>query len=319
MARLGRSYAAHPLYGLPPAFTAVLAPTSALTDDFATQDTAKWTYPSGAAASGGQLVLNCTSTYTENLSVNAYRLSESSAFVQLVSVPTALTAETYLNLYLDAGNPNLNNVYYYVNGPEISAFRTVNGTATKFAIIPYDSAVHKWLRIRETGGTVYWDYAPDGINWVNQTSWVHTFSTGSVYQLLGTGYFGTESTPGTAVFDNVNIVPATSVSATVTAPAASALTVGAGPVSGAVPLPAASTLTVGAPTRTQPGAVTAAASSGMTLGAATVGTAVTPAASSAMTLGAAPGGPPVPAPAAAALAGQAPTRPQPGPVAAGDA
>jgi hypothetical protein len=55
-----------------------VAVMSTLTDDFTTQDTGKWTFASGASVSGGQLVMQCLSTYSsEANSVGWYDLTGS--------------------------------------------------------------------------------------------------------------------------------------------------------------------------------------------------------------------------------------------------
>lgn len=55
-------------------------------------------------------------------------------------------------------------------------------------------ASFRFVRIRESGGSIYWDYSPDGINWTNATSMSNPFAvTGlyaNIYSASGSGSTG---------------------------------------------------------------------------------------------------------------------------------
>ena len=70
----------------------------------------------------------------------------------------------------------------------------------------YDSTIHRFFRIVETGGTLYWDYSRDGSTWHQFTSHPATFDTSSVQASIysdGIG-LGTYSSQ----WANVGFIPA---------------------------------------------------------------------------------------------------------------
>jgi hypothetical protein len=67
-----------------------------LVDDFATQDTAKWTFTAGAAVTGGDLVLTPTTAYPRVTSVGTYQALGSSLCVEFTALPTATTGAPFL-------------------------------------------------------------------------------------------------------------------------------------------------------------------------------------------------------------------------------
>lgn len=75
------------------------------------------------------------------------------------------------------------------------------------ASMPYDPTEHAWLRVRETGGVLYWETSPDGREWAVQhtatsPAWV---ADGNLQaQLLA---YRDDGTNDYAEFDNVNLRP----------------------------------------------------------------------------------------------------------------
>ena len=50
-----------------------------------------------------------------------------------------------------------------------STFNAAN-TGTDLVDLTYNASTHKYLRIREDLGTLYWDYSADAITWTNAAS-----------------------------------------------------------------------------------------------------------------------------------------------------
>jgi len=74
------------------------------------------------------------------------------------------------------------------------------------AKIPYDARRHRWLRLREQFGTVYWDVSPEGTDWTTIASRSpHPINLTAVFALFGAGTFVAIADPGVAVFDNFNV------------------------------------------------------------------------------------------------------------------
>lgn len=138
----------------------------------------------GVSESGGLAHVPCTTSYAGYQTAYSWTLAGASFFVAVTSVPAASTAtEAYTSVF--------------VNHPDIAT----NGTRIGFVIntvtgllrckndtgyfdagsvdITYSAVTHKFLRLRETGGNVYWDTSPDGTTWTNRRTlatpaWVTT-------------------------------------------------------------------------------------------------------------------------------------------------
>jgi endoglucanase len=219
---------------------AVGAPSvGALTDDFTTQDTAKWSgWSADAFVTAGRLVVNCTPAYPGISSVSRYGLAGSALTAQIVGTPVVGdgTTETLL-IMLDAAGSRVqitagNGLLYLV--------RYLNGAQVDAPTVPYDPTAMAWWRLRESAGTIYWETAPDGLAWTVQRSvagWAG-FDTSAATVTLASGYYGTNTSPGSATFDNVNVTPAAlAFSGTASLAGTGSLAVAATPaLTGAVPL-----------------------------------------------------------------------------------
>ncbi|NUP15372.1 MAG: hypothetical protein HOZ81_04570 [Streptomyces sp.] len=138
----------------------------------------------GVSESGGKAHVPCTTSYAGYQTAYSWTLAGASFYVAVTTVPAASTAtEAYASVF--------------VNHPDIAT----NGTRVGFVIntvtgqlrcksdvgyfdaaavdITYSAVTHKFLRLRETGGNVYWDTSPDGSTWTNRRTlatpaWVTT-------------------------------------------------------------------------------------------------------------------------------------------------
>lgn len=97
---------------------------------------------------------------------------------------------------------------WLIAGNTLLPFYKVNGSNTFVGPSDaYNSSVHKFFRIRENGGNVYWDYSTDGMSWINYAS-VATPSM-TISSMLIDIFIGTwqvEGSTTTGVFDNINCI-----------------------------------------------------------------------------------------------------------------
>jgi hypothetical protein len=77
--------------------------------------------------------------------------------------------------------------------------------------IAFDDTAHAWWRIRETGGTVFWDTAPDGLTWTNRKSQTSPAWINDGIQELVLECHRNNGTNNFAEFDNFNILPTSPV------------------------------------------------------------------------------------------------------------
>ncbi|UDM00080.1 hypothetical protein [Streptomyces longhuiensis] len=182
-----------------------------LADDFndGVTSPAKWpdSYESGGySETGGRARIACTTAYNAYASAEAYRLRESHVHVRMWP-PAAggATAEAWSQLLVQTATPGTDAVFEVsaVTGNLVMAVRTGYYDPAQVAIT-YDPVAHAWLRIRETGGSLFWDTSPDGITWTNRraaTSPVWVGDTNLQVQLIAHRDGGTNDY---AEFDAVN-------------------------------------------------------------------------------------------------------------------
>jgi hypothetical protein len=61
-----------------------------------------------------------------------------------------------------------------------------------------------WVRIREAGGTVYWEASTDGTHWMTLRSGAPGWDVSQCYVTLSSDYSGTETSLSSATWDNIN-------------------------------------------------------------------------------------------------------------------
>lgn len=188
--------------------------TSAITDDFTdgTIDAAKWTVGNSTRTtetSGTLQTTTLTSTgyYTVN-SIAAFDLTGSTCFSKVVNAgdQTLNSLEVYpVELRVLLGDAN-NRVLWLISRNVGMCYKTVTGVGTQVGgNLTYDSSVHKYFRIRESGGTTYWDWSMDGINWTNHTSTANPITVTSLYVYTEVGTYAVEASGTTVQIDDFNI------------------------------------------------------------------------------------------------------------------
>jgi hypothetical protein len=94
----------------------------------------------------------------------------------------------------------------------LSCSQTVAGTQTFLVRIPYEPASHRWWRLRENQGVVYWEVSADGKAWNVLFSKPNPFPSPSpgmsalsqVQAVFGAGTYLVVPSPGLAIFDSFN-------------------------------------------------------------------------------------------------------------------
>ncbi len=147
-----------------------------LTDDFATQNATLWIYGTNTSATGGRCVIVSTSSYPTVASQTTYDLTGSYMLVQIPQVYNVGTPSIGLFLELRMASSSANLVRWdWSNSNQMTAVRTVAGSTTVVGTaVGYTAGM--WVRIRESGGTIFWDTSTNGTAWTNTGSWVWTFA-----------------------------------------------------------------------------------------------------------------------------------------------
>lgn len=186
------------------AFEDVAAPTdsalvttrpkiSTLVDNFATQDTAKWTGFGSTAVSGGQLV--CSATFNSITSLATYDATESGIYVE---VPTS-AGSARISIRTSVGD----RLVAFEESGQLFFQTNTNGSFTSSDNLTYNATTHRWWRLRVSNNQRfgYLDTAPDGTTWTNRFT-VLINPTGN-YATTAQATLGSGAAVG-AVFDNFN-------------------------------------------------------------------------------------------------------------------
>jgi hypothetical protein len=194
-----------------------MAKASTLVDNFNDNaiDPAKWfTYANDFAVEVNQrLEIRPPSSvtgisYGGLSSTVTYDLTASEIRVELVR---PLRGVIGTQCYFLAQTDTSNRVVIFVQadpsaGLTVYAYQVVAGTYTPLGRVPYDRARHRWLRLREADGVLYWETSPDGYTWEVLASKAPPIPITAVTLGLGAGTWDRVAAPGVAVFDNFNVI-----------------------------------------------------------------------------------------------------------------
>jgi hypothetical protein len=137
-----------------------------------------------------------------------YSLYDSYALIEVVDAgDVTLGSYEVYPVFLQVFGDEDNVVYWLItNGLKI-AYKKVAGADIIVNSSAYNATTDKWFRIRESGGTVFWDTSPDGITWTNAGTSTEPFDLSSLEPNVFVGKWDAADTDSTlAIFDNFNIV-----------------------------------------------------------------------------------------------------------------
>lgn len=178
---------------------------SALWETSESDDAAKVT----ATAGGIQLAHGTASEYQSLRSVDtALSLVGSSGYMQVTDYGNQglLSHECYFQMMASGYADGL---MFVATGNQLFAYKKVSGTQTQIgSSIALSTTTHKWLRIRESGGTTFWDTAPDGTTWTNRWSAANPITVTALQVAISSGGWQTEASGSQMRIDNFNTLGA---------------------------------------------------------------------------------------------------------------
>jgi hypothetical protein len=183
-----------------------MAKAHTFTEDFNDNapDTTKWWVFGDAREVNRRLEVRVPSglanVYAGHTAKGTYDLTASEIRVELVQAPR--TGQARLRAYLSEGNElsiGLVDGLFRCEQQAGSAY-------TVFLAVPYDAEAHRWLRIRELNGTVYWDVSPDAFVWNTLYSNPAPFAVTSISPGIFCGTYQPAHAPTIAIFDNLNVM-----------------------------------------------------------------------------------------------------------------
>jgi hypothetical protein len=103
-----------------------------------------------------------------------------------------------------------NSLYFDVNlatGSDLRAVQRVASTVTVLATVTRNATSQRWLRIRESSGTTYWEYSPNGYDWTTLHSAANPITVTALYAYNGGNGNAFLSTTTSYRIDHFNIDP----------------------------------------------------------------------------------------------------------------
>ncbi len=151
-----------------------------------------------------EITHTAASQYNTLIQVTTFNLTGTYAAVRITDAGNqALTShQTLMGVHLDATHK----FWFDTNNGNISAWYVNGGANTQVGSnLAYNSTNHAYRRIRESGGTTFWDYSADGVSWTNLASVANPFAVTAVLTYLQSGCYNSEASPSLGYFDNFSI------------------------------------------------------------------------------------------------------------------
>lgn len=193
-----------------------------LTDPFLgpTLNTALWTAVNVASNSGSQgggrytFIAKAAATSDAGLvSVANYNLTGSHAHVELIDAGSQQAGmETYALILSQATGNLTNSLYINIVNTTVNFRKVVAGVTTTIATATYNATTMRWWRIRESGGTVYYETAPE-VNgtWTTRASAAPGITITALYARIRLNITSSLATAKQAAYSNINYVPAPAI------------------------------------------------------------------------------------------------------------
>jgi hypothetical protein len=148
---------------------------------------------------------NTAAGYPSITTVGTYDLTNSAVSIQLPQQGTPTTG--YENWPLLVQVDNNNATYAVLSGGFIGVYKKVAGVQTSVWFGTYDPVTIQWVRVRESGGTVYWESSFDGHAWATWTNLPNPWAVTDLQVRIQAGTWQVVAPTETANFDNLNYNP----------------------------------------------------------------------------------------------------------------
>lgn len=188
-----------------------------ISDDFDDEsiDTGRWSITDqqnidvGENAAGRLFLApwpNTTPAWGEVLSVATYDMTDCSVVVELPQV-LANDGDLMTQFTISAGTWQDSAGFVVRNGMLASRVMS-GGIETAISETNYQAGQHHWLRLREAGGTLYFETSTSAIVWSEQFQVTSpTYVTEAFVRFSGGAWSVASPAPGEAHYDNLNLLP----------------------------------------------------------------------------------------------------------------
>lgn len=178
-------------------------------DDFSSAlDTTKWT-PGGqnVVTQGGRLTLAWAAGANPYAGVGSAALQNlmgCSMHVELVTPPSAGGVQAFMY----AGVSTDDRTGFFVLNDVLRMVIRTAGSHSEESTVAFDPVAHRWWRLREADGQVFWDTSADGITWVERFDALRPGPPQNLAaSTISLGGASPGSMAGSVAFDNFNVQP----------------------------------------------------------------------------------------------------------------
>lgn len=153
----------------------------------------------GAGVLDFQIATGANTASNGIISQRRYFLDRSQIAVEVVGLDPGRDIELELKIEVDAGNR------YFISARAgfIRFGYRYNGTDVVGNTMTYQPQVYRFWRIRDSGGTVYWQTSPDNVEWITRYDSSNWWPTGSAEIILSATAFN-RSQPASIRVDDLN-------------------------------------------------------------------------------------------------------------------
>jgi trimeric autotransporter adhesin len=188
---------------------AVRQPMADLQDSFpgSAVDTTKWGSYGTATVASGTLTLTDTANSTASAGIQSnitYDLTGSYLLAHITNGGNQYAStQALIIVTLSAGNT----AAIFVNNNNLVCQHAVASTYTQDGSITWVPSTMSWLRIRESGGTIFYDYSADGLSWTNLGSVANPWPVTALFATVQEGAYTTSDPAATSTWQSVNLPP----------------------------------------------------------------------------------------------------------------
>lgn len=191
-----------------------VAKTEQIKDNFDDNSTSsQWGYYNSVVEANGQVEITVTGgtpDYHGYYSGDYYDLTDSYIMVEVVNPGNQAWTSLETELQATVEGDGANRVCFTLSNNVLTAYQTVASSNTSLATVAWNATNMRWWRIRESGGTTYWEYTSQAGYEANTWTTLHSKLNPITMTAMGididAGNWSTETGSTLVVFDNFNIV-----------------------------------------------------------------------------------------------------------------
>lgn len=134
--------------------------------------------------------------------IGTYDLTGDGLYINIETmVATGVAATAHFRLILDAANY----LQWYQLSNTLHAATVIAGVVTDRYTATWSASTYKYLRIRESGGAIFWDSSTNGTSWTQRATLTNPFAITVLEVAIGASC-GNIAAPGSFRLDDVNLI-----------------------------------------------------------------------------------------------------------------